>query len=129
MTGYSTLLRLQRIEETATKLGFRLAHPKSQWGESGSDLVAVYPADDKLPVYSRDAELYIGTFESLDTWLRGFQQARDYDMLLRMSDDKKRSKAEDAARERQRKERERVEKRKMFAILSDKTVKEVEGVM
>ena len=58
------------------------------------DMVAVFPRDDKLPVYSRDAELYIGTLEGLEIWMRGIEWARQYDMLLKVSDDKKRERKE-----------------------------------
>jgi hypothetical protein len=45
--------------------------------------------------------------------------------MLRLTDEKKRKKFEDKERERQRLEAERLEKRKMFAALSDKTEDQV----
>ncbi len=48
-----------------------------------------------MPIYSRDAELFTGTLEQIRTWMIGVKWARDYDMMLRLSDDKKRVKKED----------------------------------
>jgi hypothetical protein len=81
MSGYSTVLKVRRLEEAVDKLGFRMAHPRYQL--SNSDTVVLYPKDaDAVPVYSRDAEVFEGSLEALDIWLRGFQTARDYDMML-----------------------------------------------
>jgi hypothetical protein len=51
-----------------------------------------------LPIYSRDAELFVGSLETLETWLHGVRWAREYDMMLRLSDEKKRSTAEQKER-------------------------------
>ena len=84
MSGYQTVLRFRRIEEEITSLGFRWGNSKrGSWGDRGyDDIVALYPADDALPVYARDAELFVGSIEELEIWLRGFRQARDYDYML-----------------------------------------------
>ena len=55
---------------------------------------------DALPMYSRDAELFIGTIERLEDWLAGVRWAREYDMMLRLSDEVKRNKAEQKQRNR-----------------------------
>jgi hypothetical protein len=45
--------------------------------------------DDKLPIYSRDAELFTGTTEAISSWLRGIEHRNDYlTMLKATSDDK-----------------------------------------
>ena len=46
------------------------------------DVVALKPKADCLPIYSRDAELFVGTIEQLERWLQGFHVARKYDSLL-----------------------------------------------
>lgn len=132
MAGYEIFLRMQRIQDLANKMGFRLAKPKHGWhggSNDGADTVSVYPLDDKLPVFCRDAELFVGTFDQVQVWLAGWERARSYDMMLRVSDDKKRKKAEDAYIERRHKEQERLEKRKMFAILANREEKDVERIM
>jgi hypothetical protein len=55
---------------------------------------------DALPIYSRDAELFVGTLEGLETWLHGVRWAREYDMMLKLSDEKKRARKEQDERNR-----------------------------
>jgi hypothetical protein len=131
MTGYSTYTRFQRIEAQAKKLGFQLGNPKhGHWGGSGdTDQVALFPDDEALPIYARDAEIFVGTFGQVETFLTGWVRAQQYDAMLRMSDEKKRKKHEDLERERQRFEAERQEKRRMFAVLADRTEKEVDKLV
>jgi hypothetical protein len=101
MSGYQTILRIRRIEETVTKLGFMLSNSRHGWDNSNPDMIALKPRDeDAVPIYSRDAEVFGGTLEELEVWLRGVEWAREYDRMLRISDTEKRAKYED--RERQR---------------------------
>jgi hypothetical protein len=94
MTGYSFILRLRRFEQEIDKLGLRMGRPK-HGGPRTVDVICLMPKDDDaLPVYARDTELYIGTIEQAEEWLRGVQWARQYDNLLRLSDDKKRARKE-----------------------------------
>jgi hypothetical protein len=84
------------------------------------------PAEGKLPIYTHDAELFNGTISQAELWLRGIEWARSYDMMLRLSDDKKRIKAEDKERERQRVAALKAEQRKAWATLSDKDEAEID---
>ena len=130
MSGYQTFKRWQRIEEHAGKLGFRIGNPKHGWGSSDSgDTVAIFPKDDALPTFTRDAEIFNGSFPELEIFLMGWERSQQYDMMLRLTDDKKRKFYEDKERERQRLAQERLEKKQMFAALANKTEEEVEGVM
>lgn len=129
MSGYETYMRYQRIEAQAKDLGFRLSNPKhGNWGRSDEfgerDVVALYPNESALPVFSRDAEIFSGTFGQVQTFLSGWARAQQYDMMLRISDEKKRKKYEDRERERQRIAIEKAEQRKMFAILKNKDLKD-----
>jgi len=131
MSGYSTYTRWQRIEAQAKILGFRLGNPKSgNWGGVGDhDMVALYPDGTALPVFSRDSEIYAGSFSQIETFMNGWTRARQYDYILRLSNNEKRKKAEAKEVERQRLAKEREEKKKMFAILADKEEKDVERIM
>ena len=80
-------------------------------------MVALYPNDEALPVFSRDADIYTGTFGQVEVFLAGWARAQQYDMLLRLSDDKKRKKYEDREHARQAEQRKREEQKKMLAIL------------
>ena len=127
MSGYNTYTRWQRFEERAKKFGFRIGNPKHGWRESGvPDMLALYPDGDRLPIYSRDAELFIGTFHDAENWLAGWERALAYDDMLRLTTDKKRAAAEAKEVERQRIAKEKAEQRKTFALLADKTEAEIE---
>ena len=118
MSGYSTYTRWQRIEESAKLLGFRLGSPRHGWSSvEDGDMVSVYPDGEALPIYSRDADIFTGTFGQLETWLRGWMQAQQYDAMLRMTDDKRRRKFEDAEVARQAERRKREEQKQMLAVL------------
>ena len=119
MSGYSTYKRWQRIEEQAKHLGFCLGPPRGNgWNmRDDGDMVTVYPADAALPVYTRNADLFTGTFAQVEVWMQGWMQAQQYDAMLRMTDDKRRRKFEDAERARQAEQRRREEQKKMLAVL------------
>lgn len=104
MSGWNTIQEVRRIEKQVTELGFKFSGPKhaGHWNDKGyQDIVSLIPADDSLPVYNREAEIFTGTLEQVRTWLQGVQWARDYDMLNRLSDDKKRATAEQKVRNQQ----------------------------
>jgi hypothetical protein len=103
MTGYSTVIKLRRFEEDIDKLGLRMAYPKygGLSNQGYGEVLALLPKDnDSLPIYSRDAELFVGTLEQAEEWLRGVAWARQYDQLLGLTDDKKRERKEQIERNR-----------------------------
>lgn len=102
MAGYKLLVKIRRLEDVCDKLGFMLCHSKHGHHREYGDVVAVKPKDrDSLPIYARDAELFCGTFDELETWLMGLQWARDYDrMLFGNSHDSKRERKEQDCRNR-----------------------------
>ena len=102
MSGWNTVERVRRLEQQVDALGFKFAKSKhSDWSDDHGAL-SLKPKDlDALPIYSRDAELYVGSLEGLEAWLHGVRWAREYDMMLKLGDDKKRSAAEQKERNRQ----------------------------
>jgi hypothetical protein len=103
MAGYQAVLNLRKLEERVDCLGFRMGNPKhgNSLREFG-DLVALFPKEDALPIYSRDAEIYVGTLEAMEYWLNGFEKSRQYDsMLLGPTHDKKRERKEQDYRNRE----------------------------
>jgi hypothetical protein len=101
MSGWNTIERIRRLEERIDKLGFKFAKSKhSDWSDDHGALSLVPKDPDALPIYSRDAELYVGSVEGLETWLAGVRWAREYDMMLKLSDDKKRARKEQDERNR-----------------------------
>lgn len=119
MSGYLTYTRWQRIEAQAKSMGFRLGNPRhGQWGGvSDADMVTLYPDGEALPVYTRDADLFTGTFRDVEIFLGGWTKAQSYDMILRMTDEKRRRKFEDAERARQAEQRKREEQKQLLKVL------------
>ena len=118
MSGWNTIERIRRIEAQVDRLGFKFAKSKhSDWSDDHGALSLVPKDPDALPIYSRDAELFVGTIERLETWLVGVQWARDYDAMLKMSDEKKREKAEVRERERLALMRKREEQAQILRVL------------
>ena len=104
MAGYHAVQELRRLEADLDRLGLMLCNPKhGGWsGDNFSDRAGVKPKDaDALPIYARDAEIFTGTLEQIKMWLIGVQWARQYDTMLKLSDDKKRTKKEEDYRHRQ----------------------------
>jgi hypothetical protein len=103
MTGYVDIQRIRRIEKEVNELGFMLANPRNgHFLNEYGDVVSLKPKDiDSVPVYSRDAEVFTGTLEQVDLWLRGVEWARQYDELLKVSDSTKRSRKEQDLRNKQ----------------------------
>ena len=120
MSGYQTYTRWQRIEEQALNLGFRLGMPRASGGwnrmEDG-DMVTLYPAEGALPVYTRDADIWTGSFRDCEIFLNGWARAQQYDQLLRMTDDKRRKRYEDAEVARQALRKKREEQAEMLSVL------------
>jgi len=101
MAGWNTIQRVRRLEVEVDKLGFKFKQPKHGDWERQEQSLSLVPKDaDSLRIYSRDAELFVGTLEGLETWLHGVRWAREYDMMLRLSDEKKRARKEQDERNR-----------------------------
>ena len=101
MSGWNTIQRIRRIEEEVDKLGFKFSKSKhSDWTEDHGALSLVPKDHEALPIYSRDAELFVGSLERLEDWLAGVKWARDYDMMLKLTDEKKRTAAEQKEKNR-----------------------------
>ena len=98
MSGYQAVIELRRLEAELDEMGLMLCASKhGNWSSNDySDRAAVKPKDEHaLPIYTRDAEMYSGTLEQIRVWVMGVKWARNYDGMLRLSDEKKRTKKED----------------------------------
>jgi hypothetical protein len=102
MSGWNTIQKVKRIEEEVDRLGFKFAKSKhGDWTDSHGALSLVPKDHEALPIYSSDAELFVGNLERLEDWINGVRWAREYDRMLKISDDDKRAKAEQKERNRQ----------------------------
>ena len=85
MAGYHFIRDFRDLEEEINRLGFMFSYPKHGNSYNGDyrDMVAIKPKDqDSLPIYSRDAELFVGSIEELKFWVKGVKWSRDYDRML-----------------------------------------------
>jgi len=96
--GYSTIRKIERIKEVCAKMGLRIGNPKGGYDRDYGDTLAVFPSDDALPIYSRDAEIFVGNLDELNRWLQGAQWMHDYYIMLKLVDKNKVQKKEDGAR-------------------------------
>jgi hypothetical protein len=100
MSGWLAIQKIRKLEQTADSLGMKFAATKyeNKYGE----LVSLIPKDaDSLPIYCRDAELFSGSLEAADYFMRGIEWARDYDrMVIAKDTDKKRDRKEQDERNR-----------------------------
>ena len=104
MSGWNTIQEVRRIEEQVIKLGFKFSSPKhaGSWMDPGyQDMVSLMPADECLPMYNRDAQIFTGTLAQVRTWLQGVEWSRNYDAMHKLSNDDKRMAAEQKERNRQ----------------------------
>jgi hypothetical protein len=102
MSGYNMILQIERLKETADKLGFMLCYPRAGWGQEHGDTVGIKPKDkDALPIYARDAQFFTGTIDEIMSFFRGIEWARQYDEMLRVSTPEKRGRKEQDERNKQ----------------------------
>jgi hypothetical protein len=113
-TNWNKLQQIERVVANANRLGFDLTVGRDTYQRDGGNLIYLVPLDDKFPHYSRGAEIFCGSIEDIDLWLKGIEWAREYDEMLRLSTDKKRN------------EREQVERNKQLMQMV-KTGKKVDG--
>ena len=100
MSGYNTVRLVHRLEEEVAELGLQMCDSKHRYGNDYEDRISIKPTQTGVPIYSRDADLFHGTMEELDFWLRGIKWARNYDLMLKISDEKKRERKEQDERNR-----------------------------
>ena len=93
MSGYNNILKVRRFEERVHGMGLRIGYPRYRTGADG-DMLSLMPRDHEWPLYSRDAELFIGTIDSATSWLDGLEFARNYDDMLKVCSRTKRERKE-----------------------------------
>jgi len=75
-----------------------MGHSKHGHYREYGDILAVFPLNDALPIYVRDAELFAGTLDELSKWLQGAQWMYDYHKMLGLVNEAKVQKKEDGVR-------------------------------
>lgn len=110
--GMDTIERIDRVRAVVDRLGFRMGKPPyAAYGETENvDNIALYPKDDSLPIYNRDACLFTGNLVELEYWIKGVDWARQYDSYLGVANEQRRAQCE--AKEVARQERAKYNKAK-----------------
>ena len=100
--GWNDVQRMKRVEAQADALGMKFTSENSgrSWVDigGGGETICLRPKDDYLPHYHRDARLFSGTVEQIEDWLKGITWAREYDSMLKISNDDKRTAKEQVER-------------------------------
>jgi hypothetical protein len=78
MSGIRVVRKIRDIELELDRLGLQLAESKYWHSTDDVDIVAVVPKGDGVPVYSRDAEVFVGTLEAVEHWIAGVLWDRRY---------------------------------------------------
>lgn len=79
---------LEKVVDGLNKLGFYAKNTKYGY-QDGRCLVGVYPLKDMNPLYSRDAEVFTGTMEEIQCWMRGVNHRNDYLHMLKATTEKR----------------------------------------
>lgn len=93
VAGWQLLRKYRDIEERVNSMGLKMG--PSKYSGMEFDTIALFPKDeDSLPIYNREAEVFIGTLQDIEQWLRGVDWARKYDELMKVSNNEKRQTSE-----------------------------------
>lgn len=83
MLGYHFIQKIKNLEQDLDFLGLMMCFPRHGLHSEKDDMVAIKPKDlESFPMYSREAEFFIGTIDELEKWILGFKWAREYDGML-----------------------------------------------
>lgn len=99
--GIRTIRKIRDLEERANRLGFKFVQSKHYFGSEHTELLALAPLDNCLPVYTRDAELWTGTLEQLEDFFKGIEFSTRYYQQLGLINQKKISRKEQDVRNQQ----------------------------
>lgn len=95
VVGMSIIERIDSVRELAEFFGFRLGRrPHYGFEDSTNDVITLYPKDDRLPTYSRDASLFTGSLSEVENFLDGIRWARKYDNMIGAMTDQRREQYE-----------------------------------
>ena len=110
--------RIDRVRAAVDRLGFCMGKTPYHLSED-LDSITLYPKDNALPIYAKDAALFTGNLAELEQWLKGVDWARQYDSYLGAMSDKRREQYE--AKEVARQERIKYNKARAetFKILKE----------
>ena len=77
--NWNSIVQIEAVKIRLNNLGYKMLPAK--YRHDGS--IGIYPADDKNPIYSRDAEVFSGTVEDITAWVRGIEHQVGYLTMLK----------------------------------------------
>ena len=92
--GMNMIERIDSVRELADFFGFRLGRTPHSSFDNSIDNIALYPKEDRLPTYSRDACLFTGNLNEVENFLDGIRWARNYDKIIGSCTDQRREQYE-----------------------------------
>ena len=120
--GMRMIERIEYARSLAYFFGMRFGDaPHSNFGDN-IDNISLYPKDDNLPTYSRDACLFTGNLSEVENFLDGVRWARSYDKMIGSCTDQRRKQFEAKEVARLTKILYNKEKAETFKILKDKKI-------
>ena len=95
VVGMNIIERIDSVRELAEFFGFRMGR-RQHYGfeDSSTDVISLYPKDNQLPTYSRDACLFTGSLSDVENFLDGIRWSRKYDNMIGAMSDKRREQYE-----------------------------------
>lgn len=98
---YDVYSFIKSVEKKANDLGFKFK-PYRFSDSTNAKLISLEPIDDmSYPIYSRDAQIFTGTMDQINSYLHGIEFMKQYLERLNIVSDKKISDAEQKVRNRQ----------------------------
>lgn len=95
--GLKAYRHCQEVEELANKLGFKFTF--GQYGYGDQDYIVLANKDDCLPIYDKDTSLFSAfDIDEVHAFLKGIMWAREYDRILKVSDDRRRAQREQSVK-------------------------------
>lgn len=89
MSGMNDIWKIKRFAEQCERMGFKAGASSRHYNERFGDTVALLPSNgESFPIYSRDAELFVGTIEQALTWMHGIEWGQNYYKMIKATTDK-----------------------------------------
>ena len=98
IAGFRDIYRLRSLEDKLNEFGLKMVSPKYH---GDADKIALIPIDQELPLYSRDAEIFVGSFDEIENWFCGVLWCSNYYRMLKLVTPEKIARKEQDERNRQ----------------------------
>lgn len=98
IAGFRDIHRLRLLEDKLKDFGLKMVSPRYH---GDADKIALIPIDQELPLYSRDAEIFVGSFDEIENWYCGVLWCSSYYQMLKLVTPEKIARKEQDERNRQ----------------------------